>query len=635
MWYGAGLAMALVATLNEVVAAALGFRTLIGSVNSVTAALSSSLLSALAISEQIRQERQERRKAQDELRNTYQAIPIGLFSLDEQGRIVQVNPAYKSMLGRDARDSAHWGDGFEAGAWERLQGLAASPDDSDMELCGAGHEGSQRSFLVKATRMKGRIQGSLQDITLRIVATEKLRYLADHDPLTGVFNRRGVEKAFDAASAALVGGERMALAYVDLDRFKLINDLFGHVAGDAVLRHACERINRILIDGQVLGRVGGDEFVMIFPHGSIQAAADTCRLVVAEISTQPFAVGGRAFHVKCSIGLVEVAGGTREDDAVSLADRACQEAKSGHEGRLVVYQQDMSVISEHTEELRLIQRLDRPQPEGLFLMMQPIMSLRDPYGSLNFEVLLRMRDEDNSVLPAWKVITAAERNGRIAAIDKWVLTTTLQWLSTHAAHLKGSSYVSVNLSGGSLNDEKFVADAFSILAQFGPAVERICIEITESVALHDLANTRQFIDGIRKYGAKLALDDFGAGYTSFSYLRSLPADAVKIDGAYVKDLLAHPANQAIVQAIVDLTRNLGMQCIAEWAEDVPTVEALGEMGVDYVQGYVVSRPVAPERILLATSAADCIADESTIRFVRESLPAVMMRADRPGRDRFS
>ena len=301
----------------------------------------------------------------------------------------------------------------------------------------------------------------------------------------------------------------------------------------------------------------------------------------------------------------------------------------------MVYQQDMSVISEHTEELRLIQRLDRPQPEGLFLMMQPIMSLRDPYGSLNFEVLLRMRDEDNSVLPAWKVITAAERNGRIAAIGKWVLTTTLQWLSTHAAHLKGSSYVSVNLSGGSLNDEKFVADAFSILAQFGPAVERICIEITESVALHDLANTRQFIDGIRKYGAKLALDDFGAGYTSFSYLRSLPADAVKIDGAYVKDLLAHPANQAIVQAIVDLTRNLGMKCIAEWAEDVPTLDALAEMGVDYVQGYVVSRPVMPERILLAGSAADCIEEAATIRFLRESLPAILARADRPGRDRLA
>lgn len=295
----------------------------------------------------------------------------------------------------------------------------------------------------------------------------------------------------------------------------------------------------------------------------------------------------------------------------------------------------MSVFTEHTEELQLIQRLDKSRPEGLMLVMQPIMSLQDPYGSLNFEVLLRMRDKDNAILPAGKIIIAAERNGRIAAIDKWVLTTMLEWLSTHASHLQNSSYVSVNLSGGSLNDEKFIADAFAILAQHGATVERLCIEITESVALHDLANTRHFIDGIRKYGAKLALDDFGAGYTSFSYLRSLPADAVKIDGAYVKDLLAHPANHAIVQAIVDLTRNLGMTSIAEWAEDVATLEALAEMGVDYVQGYVVSHPLTPERILLAGSAADCIEDQATVRFIRDLLPTALARAKPPDRERLN
>lgn len=267
--------------------------------------------------------------------------------------------------------------------------------------------------------------------------------------------------------------------------------------------------------------------------------------------------------------------------------------------------------------------------------MQPIMSLGDPYGSLNFEVLLRMRDTDGSIVPAWKIIPAAERNGRIAAIDKWVLTATLEWLEANAQHLKHSSYVSVNLSGGSLNDEKFIEEAFAILARHRTSVQRLCIEITESVALHDLANTQQFIDGLRKFGAKLALDDFGAGYTSFSYLRRLPADAIKIDGAYVKDLLAHPANQSIVQAIVDLTRNLGMKCIAEWAEDIPTLDALAEMGVDYVQGYVISEPLAPERILLGASAADFILDPRTVRFVRDELPAILARADQPGRNRFN
>ncbi|MCX7168801.1 MAG: EAL domain-containing protein, partial [Proteobacteria bacterium] len=573
----------------------------------VTGALLSSLLSALAIAEQMRQERLGRRKAQNELRGAYEAIPIGLFSLDDEGKIVQANPAYKSMLGRHTGDSGHWKDSFDADAWERLLALATSPTGEDMELKGIpGGDGKQRSFLVKATKVRGRIEGSLQDITDRVAATTKLRFLADHDPLTGIFNRRGIEKAFKAANRSLADGSTMALAYLDLDRFKLINDLFGHFAGDMVI---------------------------IFPGAPIQSAAELCRRIIEGISSEPFSIGLRAFQVRCSIGLVEIASGTLEDDAVSLADRACREAKSGMKNNLVVYQQDMSVISEHTEELRLIKRLDMAEPEGLFLMMQPILSLRDPYGSLNFEVLLRMRNPDNSIVPAWNIITAAERNGRIATIDKWVLTSTLEWLSSHGKHLTNTSYVSVNLSGGSLNDEKFIEDAFAILADYGPTAGRLCIEITESVALHDLANTRHFIDGLRKYGAKLALDDFGAGYTSFSYLRSLPADAIKIDGAYVKDLLAHPANHAIVQAIVDLTLNLGMKSIAEWAEDVPTLEALAEMGVDYVQGYVVSRPLMPERILLSSSSADCIEDEATAKFVGDSLASIMAMADLPEPDR--
>ncbi len=635
MWYGAGLAIALLASLNEVLAAALGFRDLIGSVNSVTAALSSSLLSALAIAEQIRQEKLERRKAQDELRNTYEAIPIGLFSLDNQGYILQCNPAYKVMMERGSC-AGPWSDDFDEGAWQHLQGFVANPAGEDLELTGrAGADGRRKSFLVKATLDKGRIEGSLQDISVRVEATARLSFLADHDPLTVTLNRRGIERVFNASSEALADDEAMALAYVDLDRFKLINDLFGHMAGDMVLRQVCERINQTLEPGQILGRVGGDEFVVVFPKGALQDAAAACRRIITAISTGPFTEGARAFNVKCSIGLVEITGGISEDDAVSLADRACREAKSEHEGNLVIYQRDMSVFSEHRDELRLIHRLGKVQPEGLFLLMQPIMSLRDPYGSLNFEVLLRMRDTDGSIVPAWKVIPAAERNGRIAAIDKWVLSTTLEWLEANARHLKHSSYVSVNLSGGSLNDEKFMEEAFAIMARHHTSMQRLCIEITESVALHDLANTQQFIAGIRKYGAKLALDDFGAGYTSFSYLRSLPADAIKIDGAYVKDLLAHPANQSIVQAIVDLTRNLGMKCIAEWAEDIPTLDALAEMGVDYVQGHVISEPLAPERILLGASAADFIQNPRTVQFVRDELPAILERADTPGRDRFN
>jgi len=635
MWYAAGLAITLFSSLNEVVAAALGVRQLIGSVNSVTAALSSSLMAAIAIAEQMKQEHLEKVEAQTELRNTYDAIPIGLFTMSEEGDFLRGNPSLTDKLGIAPlpNSGSKWNDFFESGSWEALQDSLNLVGTVEMELRSLEktHEDA-KWYLVKATLAGKRIEGSLQDVTERHQATDRLRFLADHDPLTGVFNRRGIERVFESANLSLAGGGSMSLAYIDLDRFKLINDLFGHVAGDLVLKHVCLRIKANLLPGQALGRVGGDEFVVLFPEGPIDSAADQCRRIVADISSSPFEVGERAFQVGCGIGVVEIVKGTLEDEAVSLADRACREAKSGPKNNLVVYRQDMSVLTDHAEELKLIKRLDSTEHQGLFLMMQPIMSLRDPFGSLNFEVLLRMRNPDGGVIPPWKIITAAERNGRIAALDKWVLTSVLEWLGTHSVHLSNTSYVSVNLSGGSLNDERFIEDAFAIFAEYGPIVKRICIEITESVALHDLANTRTFIDGIRKFGAKLSLDDFGAGYTSFSYLRSLPADAIKIDGAYVKDLLNHPANHAIVRAIVDLALNLGMKCIAEWPEDIPTLEALAEMGVDYAQGYVISRPLMPERILLASSSADCVEDPRTARFIRESLAAIIGRADQVNRD---
>jgi EAL domain-containing protein (putative c-di-GMP-specific phosphodiesterase class I) len=177
----------------------------------------------------------------------------------------------------------------------------------------------------------------------------------------------------------------------------------------------------------------------------------------------------------------------------------------------------------------------------------------------------------------------------------------------------------MNLSGASLNDEKFVQDAFAMLRDSPRAVQRLCVEITEGVALHDLDNTRRFIDRVRSYGAKLALDDFGAGYTSFSYLKELPADALKIDGSFIKGVNAHPANLSIVEAIVELGRNFGMQTIAEWAEDRATVESLAQIGVDYVQGYAIARPQDAEKLLGAASAASFISDPDVLRYVSETL----------------
>jgi diguanylate cyclase (GGDEF)-like protein len=611
MWYSASLAAVLAAGLYEVAAAALGVKELIGAVNSVTAALASSLLASLAIAEQMRQERAGRKHAEAELRGTYEALPIGLFTLDRDGTFLRVNPAAAAMLGADpALARLRWSDFFAPRAWHEA---------AEFEVQRAAPaEREPRWFHVKAAPAEGKVEGSLQDTTERYRATERLRFLAENDALTGVLNRRGIDRRLEAELARLPGERSLALAYLDLDRFKLINDLFGHRVGDEVLCQVCRRVEELLGEGQALGRIGGDEFVVIFAGTPIRSAAALCRGILEALGSLPFQSADKAFQVKGSIGLAELPGGTAVSDALSLGDQACRAAKAGRGDGLMVYERGAAAFREREQDLRLAKHLGTgAAPQGLFLVMQPILSLRAPLTSLDFEVLVRMRDADGSVLPGGRIMAAAENNGYAAVIDRWVLATTLEWLERHRAALGATRFACMNLSGASLNDERFVREAFALLAAHPGGAQRICIEITESIALHDLANTRRFIDRLRALGARVALDDFGAGYTSFSYLKELPADALKIDGSFVRGVHAHPANLAIVAAIAELARNLGMRSIAEWAEDHATVEALHAAGIDYAQGYVIARPQPPERILAAGSAAAFIEDEPLKRFVAD------------------
>jgi diguanylate cyclase (GGDEF)-like protein len=621
MWYSAAISITLVASFYEVLSAALGIKGLIGSVNSVTAALASSLLAALAIAEQMRQEHVQRLEVQAELEHTYAAIPIGLFTLDLRGRFMSANPALLGMLSPNVLTdgSNAWQQYFTKGAWTQLHQMVHNKGEDEMEIQGKqvpGLSGSKR-FLVKATLDRDKIEGSLQDVTEKSRATADLYFLADHDSLTKVLNRRGIEKAFNSAITNLTDGNApVALAYLDLDRFKLINDLFGHGVGDEVLQQVCGRVSDLLSRELQFGRVGGDEFVIVFPETPIARAAVICRGIIDSIDTLPYHVGDNAFHVRGSIGLIEVRAGMQFNDAMSTADRACRQAKSGSSGGLVVYEKNAIAFKQHEAELKLIALLATSSAtDGLYLEMQPIMSLTKPHESLNFEVLLRMRDTDGNVVPTDRLIAAGENSGRMGMIDRWVLSTTLAWLNTNYTQLKHTKFVCMNLSGASLNDEKFLQEVYAMLEQNLHLVGQLCLEITESVALHDLENTRRFVNKVRGYGAKVALDDFGAGYTSFSYLKEFTADLLKIDGSFIVNMNKHPANIAIVEAIVNLAKNLGMKVIAEWAEDNATVQTLTEIGVDYVQGFAVARAQHPDKLLKAESSASFIQDEALAQYV--------------------
>jgi len=535
-WLVTAFGVMFMSSLSEVIAAALGLRDFVGVVNSVTAALASSVLAALAVAEHIRQEYCKRVAAQRELEH--------------------------------------------------------------------------------AALSQRKIESALQDVARQAQATEDLRFMANNDSLTKVYNRRGIEEVFHRARAA--EGKPMALGYLDLDRFKLINDLFGHAAGDEVLKQVCERIGAVLAAAHEIGRVGGDEFLIVMPDTTVPLASLICQGIVTSLGKSPYRVGNKAFHVRGSIGLVEVSPGMSMQEAVSAADRACREAKQKQGEGLVVYECNASAFHERQAELGLMEQLSGSDAtRDLFLEMQPIMAFNNPHNSLNFEVLLRMRGSDGSIIPAGRIIGAAEKSGMTGTIDRWVLATTLQWIEGNLAALSNTQFVCMNLSGASLNDEHFIQDTLVTLEEYPVGARYLCMEITESVALHDLDNTRRFIDQIRSCGVRVALDDFGAGYTSFSYLKELPADVLKIDGQFVQNINAHPANVAIVEAIVKLAMNLGMKTIAEWAEDAATARTLAEIGVDYVQGFVVARSQPAPRILEASSAASFIKDPAMLALVDE------------------
>ncbi len=621
MWYGASLGITAISGLSEIIAAAFGVTLTIGLANSVTAALSSSVLASVAIAAQMRQEHLQRLVAQSQLQHAYDVLPIGMFTLDLQGRFTSINPALRKMLGPRAFKTTHntWQQYFGADIWQQLLDLVQNRQDGDLEIRSqmdvTGFEAPRR-YLVKAALSGNKIEGSLQDVTDKSIAAEELNFLADNDALTKVLNRRGVEKAFNEAVVAMDDAHPLALAYLDLDRFKLINDLYGHNAGDEVLRQVCHRVNNLLAGQMQLGRVGGDEFVILLPDTRMPLATVISRGIIDSIDDKPFRVGEKAFYVRGSIGLIEVSPGTQFKEVLSTSDRACREAKTGQYRGLVVYEHGSPAFKEHQAEIRLIGELSASENiAGLYLEMQPIMSLTRPNDALNFEVLLRMRDTAGELVPVSRVIAAAEDSGRMSKIDHWVLTTTLAWLDQHRAKLLRTQFVCINLSGASLNDEEFMLEVFDMLRRNSHISSFLCIEITESIALHDLKNTRRFIDKVRGYGARVALDDFGAGYTSFSYLKELPADLLKIDGSFIVNMNQHPANVSIVEAIVNLARNLGMKTIAEWAEDAATVQALAEIGVDYVQGYAVAHPMAPEKLLEVSSAASFIKNVELLHFV--------------------
>lgn len=630
MWYAASMAVTMMSNLGEVLNASLSaVASSQGALNSISSALIASLLAAFAVVQQMLQEKKENKMSQRRLTQAYEMSPNGMFTI-ENGSIGRMNQKFRDMW-----PEVKVGDAFKGWIDE---GLRKNLMDRKAALSLEGEEKVTFQMLDLKNRWlefevvlhgdRDELEGSVRDITQTVQEMDQLEFLADHDALTECMNLRGVRKVIQDYEQNYKL-ENVQIAYLDLDRFKLVNDLYGHKVGDEVLKQVCKRVRMVLEQEDLIARVGGDEFVLIFKC-EMQEAIKRAQRILKAIVADWYEINGRGFAIGASMGLVEscairvmhedqvLAGGRWGGEIIACADSACRIAKK-NDKHFVYYDRKSSFFNQRQEQLEMVNVLENNQlPPGLFLVMQPILSIDRPYESLNFEVLLRMKKKDGSEVSGYELIQTAEAHGKVEIIDRWVLKTAVQWIQEHYHKLEQKThFVCINLSGGSLNDEMFLADAIRLFKEFPMAAGLICLEITESVAIRDLKYIREnFIEEVAKHGVRVAIDDFGSDYSSFGYLKGLPCHALKIDGSLVREITQDLVSLPIVISISGLAQNLGMKTVAEFAESLDIIKAISSAGVDYVQGWAVSKPLRPEEILTLNSSADAIQNEQVREYVK-------------------
>jgi diguanylate cyclase (GGDEF)-like protein len=425
-------------------------------------------------------------------------------------------------------------------------------------------------------------------------ATARLVYQASHDALTGLINRREFEQRLERTLlTALQQGREHALCYMDLDQFKVINDTCGHVAGDELLRQLALLLKGNLRERDTLARLGGDEFALLLENCSIHDALEVADAFRAEVQRFRFKWADRIFAVGMSVGMVAI---NRDSGTVasllSAADAACYVAKDRGRNQIHVYESRDIDLVRHRGEMQWVTRIQHALEEGrLRLSWQEI---RRTDGSVetvrHVELLLRMVDDDGSEILPMAFIPAAERYAIMPSLDSWVIEETLRLCQRYMSGYGGHCLFAVNLSGASLKDPAFRSMLLACL-QANPALgPHLCFEITETAAIGNLAVVNEFIDGMREFGCSFALDDFGSGLSSFTYLKNLKVDYLKIDGAFVRDIMNNAIDRSMVEAIHRIGHQMGLKTVAEYVESDQTLALLRQIGVDYVQGNGIHSP---------------------------------------------
>jgi len=433
----------------------------------------------------------------------------------------------------------------------------------------------------------------LHDVSELRGITQQMSYQASHDALTGLVNRREFERRLQEALEVARGGRQShVMCYLDLDRFKAVNDTSGHLAGDNMLREVAALIREAVRDSDTVARLGGDEFGVLLVGCPLEKARQIADDVWRAISEYRFVWKDRIFSVGVSIGLVELTGESNSlEEIMNAADSACYVAKKQGDSHIHVYSSHDEVVARSRGEIHWLQRLQAALRDGFFeLYVQPIEPTRP--GSLGgpaMEVFVRLHDDGQPVAPA-EFFPAAERYRLMSLIDRWVLGSALAALAAGAIRIPPGRSLSINVSGQTLADPTFLEFVVDELDRTGVSPPQICFEVAETSVIANLEQARRFIDVLHGMGCRFALDDFGTDLGGFANLKTLPMDYLKIGGDFMRDLGRDSVNQAMVSAVVGMARTLNFRLVAEQIEDLAALEAARAMGIDFVQGHAIGRP---------------------------------------------
>lgn len=543
---------------------------------------------------------------------TLESISEGVITTDNEGRIDYMNRAAESMVGTNRDDAT----GHKIGE------LFSLIDEADRRSLG---DPVERCLSIRRRVNMGRralmvskdgehehsveisaspIQGPANSISGTVVVfhdvgeirglTQQMSYQATHDALTGLINRREFERRLQEAMDSAHAEEAVhILCYMDLDRFKAVNDSCGHIAGDNMLREVSSLIKAQVRDSDFVGRLGGDEFGTLLMGCPIekaqQIAADICNAVAG----YRFVWKDKIFNIGISVGLVQIsnASGTLQD-VVSAADSACYVAKQSGRGQVHVYSARDEAIARDRGDIQWLRQLQDALHEGKFeLAMQPIIATGSGDNSgPAVEVLIRMPDERGRHSNSADFLRSAERYQLMPQIDRWVFNATLAAINAQEIRLASNRSCAINISGQTLGDEEFLDFVVEALDHSGVAPGSICFEVTESAISANLQYAQRFIEVLHGIGCEFALDDFGSGLGSFSNLKHLPVDYLKIDGSYTRNLSSDLVNQEVVSAMIKLARTLDFKIVAEQVEEQEDFDWLRDNGVDFVQGNFIDPP---------------------------------------------